>query len=406
MPVSTDVSYDNTGNQYNVTRILTNFDFDLAKYKAYSPLFLGTTFALAYGLSFGAITAVLMHTYLFYGAEIWRQFKESWNQEDDIHMKLNKVYKQAPDWWYLVLGLIMFGVAIGTCEGWDTQMPWWAVILSMAMAAVFFVPCGIIQAVSNIQIGLNVITEFVAAYALAGKPLANMTFKCYGYMAMYQGLSFAQDLKLGHYMHLPPVMMFWVQVLATIWGSLVQVGVLYWAYANIAGICTAAAAQNFVCPNATTFFTASVVWGAVGPQRMFEKGQVYYGNLFFFLIGALLPIPVFFLARRWPGGPWKFFNVPIFFSGTAYIPPATAINYATWSIVGFIFNFVIKRRHPQWWAKYNYVTSAGFDCGLAISLIVIFLCLSLPKGGISFNWWGNVGAFDTAVWTPLSLVWE
>ena len=214
---------------------------------------------------------------------------------------------------------------------------------------------------------------------------------------MYQGLSFAQDLKLGHYMHLPPVMMFWVQVLATIWGSLVQVGVLYWAYANIAGICTAAAAQNFVCPNATTFFTASVVWGAVGPQRMFEKGQVYYGNLFFFLIGALLPIPVFFLARRWPGGPWKFFNVPIFFSGTAYIPPATAINYATWSIVGFIFNFVIKRRHPQWWAKYNYVTSAGFDCGLAISLIVIFLCLSLPKGGISFNWWGNVGAFDTAV---------
>jgi hypothetical protein len=45
------------------------------------------------------------------------------------------------------------------------------------------------------------------------------------------------------------------------------------------------------------------------------------------------------------------------------------------------------------------VTSAGLDCGLAISLIVIFLTLSLPQGGISFNWWGNVGAFDTAVLT-------
>jgi hypothetical protein len=108
------------------------------------------------------------------------------------------------------------------------------------MALVFFIPCGIIQgivpydtgtflmeAISNVQIGLNVITEFVAAYALPGKPIANMTFKVYGYMAMYQGLTFTQDLKLGHYMHVPPMMMFSVQVLATIWGGLVNVGVLY-----------------------------------------------------------------------------------------------------------------------------------------------------------------------------------
>jgi hypothetical protein len=50
------------------------------------------------------------------------------NQEDDIHMKLNKVYKQAPDWWYAGLGLVMFAVAIGVCEGWDTQMVSLAII--------------------------------------------------------------------------------------------------------------------------------------------------------------------------------------------------------------------------------------------------------------------------------------
>jgi OPT family oligopeptide transporter len=221
------------------------------------------------------------------------------------------------------------------------------------MAAVFFVPCGVIQAISNIQIGLNVLTEFVAAYMLPGKPLANMTFKVYGYMAMYQGLSFAQDLKLGHYMHLPPILMFTVQIVATIWGGLVNVGVLYWAYANIKGVCTSEAAQNFTCPQATTFFTASVVWGAVGPQRIFERGEIYYANLYFFLIGAIAPFPIYFLARRFPAGPWKFINTPIFFAGTAYIPPATAINYATWTIVGFIFNYVIKKRRPDWWSKYN-----------------------------------------------------
>lgn len=45
------------------------------------------------------------------------------------------------------------------------------------------------------------------------------------------------------------------------------------------------------------------------------------------------------------------------------------------------------------------ITSAGLDCGLAISLIVIFLTLSLPKGGIKFKWWGNVDALNTAVFT-------
>ena len=123
LPLSTPRSYDNTGAKYNVSRILNaQFEFDIAKYKAYSPLFLGTTFALSYGLSFGTITSVIVHVYLFYGAEIWRQFKESWNQEDDIHMKLSKAYRQAPDWWYVALGLIMFGMAVGTVEGWDTHM--------------------------------------------------------------------------------------------------------------------------------------------------------------------------------------------------------------------------------------------------------------------------------------------
>ena len=57
MPISTSVSYDNTGSKYNFTKILNDqFEFDLAKYKSYSSLFLGTTFALSYGLSFASLS--------------------------------------------------------------------------------------------------------------------------------------------------------------------------------------------------------------------------------------------------------------------------------------------------------------------------------------------------------------
>ena len=52
-----DNSFDNTGGSYDVTRILSNGTvFDQAKYEAYSPLFLSTTFAISYGLSFASIT--------------------------------------------------------------------------------------------------------------------------------------------------------------------------------------------------------------------------------------------------------------------------------------------------------------------------------------------------------------
>ena len=59
MPISSTGSFDNTGNAYNVTKILTpEGTFDPAKYEAYSPLFLSTTFALAYGLSFASVTGM------------------------------------------------------------------------------------------------------------------------------------------------------------------------------------------------------------------------------------------------------------------------------------------------------------------------------------------------------------
>jgi OPT family oligopeptide transporter len=199
--------------------------------------------------------------------------------------------------------------------------------LAVAIALVFFIPLGIIQAISNFQVGLNVVTELVAGYVFPGRPIANMTFKVFGYMTMSKGLSFAGDLKLGHYMHVPPIMLFSVQVVATLWGGLVNVGVLYWALDNIDGICTSHAVQNFGCPKTTAFFTNSVVWGAVGPQRMFEPGQIYDTMLFFFLIGAVAPIPFYILARRYPNGRWKYINTTLFFFSTASIPPATAIKY-------------------------------------------------------------------------------
>jgi hypothetical protein len=62
MPISSGGSFDNRGKTYKVANILTDDKvFDEAKYKAYSPIFLSTTFAISYGLSFASITATITH---------------------------------------------------------------------------------------------------------------------------------------------------------------------------------------------------------------------------------------------------------------------------------------------------------------------------------------------------------
>ena len=60
----------------------------------------------------------------------------------------------------------------------------------------------------------------------------------------------------------------------------------------------------------------------------------------------------------------RYINFPVVFSGPGLIPPATPANYIFWCITGFIFNYIVRRRHFSWWAKYNceYCRYAGLDC--------------------------------------------
>jgi hypothetical protein len=53
-------------------------------------------------------------------------------------------------------------------------MTWWAFLLAVAISFTFSLPIGIIQAITNNQIGLNVLTEFVYGYIQPGRPLALM----------------------------------------------------------------------------------------------------------------------------------------------------------------------------------------------------------------------------------------
>ena len=215
-----------------------------------------------------------------------------------------------------------------------------------------------------------------------------MLFKTYGYITMAQGLYFTLDLKVGQYMKVPPRTMFYGQTVATIWACIVQVAIVRWALdGNIAGICTQHQPNNFTCPNGRVFFNASVIWGLIGPQRIFSPGSIY-GNLqWFWLAGVALPAIIYVVARIWPKSRARYLNAPLLFNGSGQIPPATPLNYLSWGIVGLIFNPWIRNRYRGWWMRFNYLTSAGLDVGLAICTIVIILALNLTNTNMT-EWWG------------------
>lgn len=63
--------------------------------------------------------------------------------------------------------------------------------------------------------------------------------------------------------------MFSAQFFAVTWLSLVQIATYNFLRGNIKGICTAEQAEGLTCPGAKTFYNASVIWGLVGPKKMF-----------------------------------------------------------------------------------------------------------------------------------------
>ncbi|KAE9619664.1 putative oligopeptide transporter, OPT superfamily [Lupinus albus] len=412
-PFISSKTFDSTGARYNVTRILNykSFDIDMDNYNNYSKLHLSVIFALNYGLSFATLTATLSHVALFHGKNIWSLWKKTTsttkkgNDGGDVHTRImKKNYEQVPEWWFMIILALMIIMSLVACEGFgkQLQLPWWGFLLSLGIALVFTLPIGVIQATTNmvvsynmaLQTGLNVITELIIGFMYPGKPLANVAFKTYGYISMSQALGFLGDFKLGHYMKIPPKSMFMAQLVGTIVASIVHFSTAWWLLTSIKNICDETLLPEgspWTCPNDSVFYNASIIWGVVGPQRMFTKDGVYPELNWFFLIGALAPVPVWLLARKFPNHKWiELINMPIILGGAGGIPPVRSVNYIMWGIVGIYFNFYVYRKFKAWWARHTYILSAALDAGIAFTGILLYFALQ-NYDVYGPQWWGLEG---------------
>ena len=216
-----------------------------------------------------------INTLVWYRKDILHRFRNTLRDEHDIHSRLMQYYPEVPMWWYGIIGIISFSFLCIAIKIISTQLPIWALVIAILLSFILSIPLSILMAISNQQITAQVIFELIAGYMLPGWPIANMIFKTVGYKTIYQATSFAGDLKLGHYMKVPPRIMFSIQIVPTIITSIWATFIQDWMLNNIEDICTPQQKQGFICPGSTVFATASVIFGAVGPQRLFSPGAPY-----------------------------------------------------------------------------------------------------------------------------------
>ena len=444
MPILSSSVFDNTGRPYDVSKILTSdFLFDREAYRNYSKVYLPITYVLSYAVQFAGLAALVTHTACWHGGDIWRQSKKSFVEErdhgkaeyqdndqgvqssstsgpgttynasslnlhrdsigspsgEDVHNRLMRRYDDAPIRWYLLTFITMLATGIFVVTYYPIHLPWYGLLLALSITALLFIPVGIVMALTNKHSSLYLICQLICGVVFPGRPVANMVFVTYCYISSAQGVKFSADLKLGHYMKIPPRLLFKVQMAATLVSSVTQIGVLNWMFAHIPSICTPDAVNGFTCPLARVHFNGSVLWGVVGPARFFGTGALYRPLIWAFPIGFICPILIFLIARRrGPKTILRKINLPVLFGSLSWIPPATGLNFSIWALVCFVFNYLLRRRASAWWGKYTMTLSAGLDSGLAVGVVVIFFGVVYPGWMGDWKWWG------TEVYKQVSLV--
>jgi hypothetical protein len=202
------------------------------------------------------------------------------------------------------------------------------------------------MSITNVEIPLNVIAELFSGLWFPGNATAEKNFGTYGSVTTSQTLRFAQNLKLAHYVHIAP----WVTFNCQMWATFIST--LSYAAIFHSRIITACWSNNtFLCPWYIPSIEDPAPSGLISPKQMFGPGATYNGLLWCFPLGAVLPIPFYFLRKKFKI--FAYFHVPVFLFGGTIWAPYNMANVWPAVPVAYVFNYYIKRRYLGWWSKYN-----------------------------------------------------
>ncbi|XXG55173.1 hypothetical protein AAC387_Pa03g2898 [Persea americana] len=399
-PLFSSHLFDADGRQYNVSRVLDekSLSLDRQKYNSYSQVYLSVLYAYKYAFAYACVTAILTHVILYHGRSAWNQFIETYRdrrrQEGDIHNRLMSKYRTIPQWWFCTVIILSVVISIPSLVIFKQQLQLPVLGLFFAIiTSIMSTFCeAVFQATANQGFdSIAGIQDLIIAYILPGRPLALETFRAYNRVSMLQALYLLSNLKLGHYLKIPPRSIFIIQVVGEVITSFIHVGVGWWLLSTIKNICEPdklPKGSPWTCPIEHVVFDGTVQSGVVGPSLLFFPHGLYWWTYIFFAVGIIATVAAWKLSRVFPHKKWiQGISVPILLSTPSLMPPATPAYVWAWAGLGIFFNIYVFRKHKKWWAKYNYVLSAALNVGPAF--LILLQSFAFQGNDIyGVNWWG------------------
>ncbi|KAK9464999.1 OPT oligopeptide transporter protein-domain-containing protein [Lipomyces arxii] len=397
LPINSTGSFDNRGNAWNASRVVTSeLTLNVEAYENYSPPFISLGYLVAYGSEFCMFTLAFIYICLSEWSQVRDAFKgfytslryrkgSNFEHNHDAISKLMSRYPEVPDWWYLTILILSLVFGIVACQAFPTNTPAWSIIVVILVSIFLMIPSAIIMSTTGYQLGFNDIGIVIAGYMVPEHAIANMLCRVYGWNVDGQAETLIGDQKLGHYSKIPPRAQIRCQMLATIIQCFITIGAYLVLENSFPDLCSLTQSARFVCPFPNALYTATLVWGVVGPKRVFET--LYPLLKWAFLIGVLTAAPVYY-TRMYFFKYLKHFNPVLFLGGMGRFQSLYNLAYYTPGLqFSFVFMYYIRRHYLAWWTKYNYVLTSALSAGVAFGAILIFATVQVTN--VHLSWWGK-----------------
>jgi hypothetical protein len=104
---------------------------------------------------------------------------------------------------------------------------------------------------------------------------------------------------------------------------------------------------------------------------IFSIGAKYQWVTIAYLIGFVVPLPLWFLNRKWPHPAFRYINTSIILWQMGYLFVGINASIGMFYFLGFFAQWYLRRKRPDLFVKYNYITSAALDGGTQVMVFIL-----------------------------------
>ncbi|KAL2801979.1 OPT oligopeptide transporter protein-domain-containing protein [Aspergillus granulosus] len=283
--------------------------------------------------------------------KIWKARKQAGEYHQDRLSRIIQQYPGLTKWEWSLLTLIPIIILLGITASKQIYMPIWTYFL--------------------------IYGYMIDAKGSSRHPLGQLAYRIISGNVWYDARIVLEDQKIGHYLHLPPRQVIAIQITANVLALPINYGVMRWVLATkfdyVSGR-TKDPLGQWTGQEFQSYNTAGIQYVFIGPKRLF-KSDFFKPILWGFLAGALAPVLMWVLHKKFPRLRFDLWNTTIFFASAATFYGNLSTGPFTTFLVGTFTNFYLYRYRHVFWNKWSYISGAALDTGFNANLLFIFIFL-------------------------------